>query len=354
MFGRDDVGAVDQQRRRQAGRQVAHDGVVVQPRRQLGQIQRRAKQQFQRMGLRRAGLFQVRAQGLGLLPQRFDLGEIQLRDGADFVAAAENAQRRFARGDGLAGQRQAFVQFAQRQVAVRHLRDQAQRGRAGGGVGGQVVLQRGVLQVAHAAPEVQLPAGHAEPHLVLARDLRLPGEVQVARHAGAGSLGLHADGGELVRALDAVQRARFLDAQQRVAQVAVVVEGGGDEALQHRIREIGLPRDIGRGRGRRGAGIVGRIRGGHGQGGAVVVGRQRNAAAGQQHQQGCGGEARGDRGRKRAACHARSLQRGGGRRGPFRSGRLVAPPSGRTRYQGHVRIVPNPACAFLDLDQVSD
>ncbi|KAG1242860.1 hypothetical protein G6F65_022782 [Rhizopus arrhizus] len=99
------------------------------------------------------------------------------------------------------------------------------------GVSSQVVLQRGVLQAAHAAPEVQLPAGQPQTHLILAADLGLARQVQVARHAGAGAVGLHSHGRKLIGALDAVQGARFLHTRQRRAQIAVVGQSGIDQCL---------------------------------------------------------------------------------------------------------------------------
>ncbi|MNQ51168.1 hypothetical protein D3C85_651380 [compost metagenome] len=359
MLDRDDVGTVGQQVGRQPGRQRAHDGVVVKPGLLRGQVQRRAHQQFQRVGLGGAGLLQLRAQRLGLLPQRFHLRQVQFRYGAHFEAAAEYAQRFRARFDRFAGEFQPLVQFAQRQVAVGDLGDQAQGGGARGGLRGQVVLQRGLVQAAHAAPEVQLPARHADAHLVLAGDLRLAREVQVARYAAACAVRLGAEGGELVRALYAVQRARLFDPQQGGAQVAVVVQRGGDQSLQRRVGEIGLPRDAGRDTGLRG-GLAGRLRGGlvgglsggsgpglsglgvaggHRQGGALVVGRERRAARGQQRRQGGGGKAGDGLGGKRGGSHATVLQHKGAGR-VTKKGRLVARPSGTDPTRGLALILP--------------
>ncbi|MNL27138.1 hypothetical protein D3C87_1487070 [compost metagenome] len=107
--------------------------------------------------------------------------------------------------------------------------------------------------------------------------MRLAREVQVSRHAAAGAVGLYADGGELVRALDTVQGARFFHAQQGAAQVAVVVQRGGDQPLQRGVREVGLPGDAGRGFGLPG-GLLGNagllVGGGHREGGTLVFGRK--------------------------------------------------------------------------------
>lgn len=305
VFGGDDVGPIGQQVRRQPGRQVAHDAVVVQAGARQRLRQWLAGQQFQRMGLRGAGLFQVGAKRARLLPERLDLGQVQLRDRAHLVAPAEDAQRLLARGDGCARQRQPLIQFAQRQVAVGHLRDQAQRGGFGGGVRGQVVFQRGVLEAAHAAPEVQFPGRHAHADLVLAGHLRLAGEVQVAGRAAAAAVRLRADRGELVGALDAVEGPRFLDPQQRRAQVAVVRQGVADQALQHGIGEVAAPVDPRRawqrGVGRGGlAGIDRR----HWRRGPDVLRRHRHAAWRQQYGQGGRRQPGGAPSRKGTAVHA--------------------------------------------------
>ena len=77
---------------------------------------------------------------------------------------------------------------------------------------GQVVLQRGVIEAAHAAPEVKFLAVEAQTHLVLARDQRLTREVQVSWRARPCGTGAETQGRKALGALDAIRGACLLHA----------------------------------------------------------------------------------------------------------------------------------------------
>jgi hypothetical protein len=126
----------------------------------------RADQQRERIGRRGARLLQLDAERLGLLQQDLRLREVEARDRAGRVTQPEDPQRFAARVDRRAGQHDPLVDLAQRQIRVRDAGDDAQRGRLAGRVARQIALQRGRLQAAHAAPEIDLPLGLGELHLV--------------------------------------------------------------------------------------------------------------------------------------------------------------------------------------------
>jgi len=90
--------------------------------------------------------------------------------------------------------------------------------------------------------------------------------------------------GEAVGALDAVERARFFDAGHGHAQVAVVLERGGDERLHARVGEVFLPRHVGD------VALAARVDRsgpllGHRRFGPEIVGHHRTAGTGQQQRQ---------------------------------------------------------------------
>ena len=170
-----------------------------------------------------------------------DLSEVQLRGRADFNAAPENAIGLLAGRDGLTGDSHAFVYLAQAKITVGHLGDQRQVDGLAGRVGSQPALQGGVFQVADPAPQIQLPGAQTHLGPIFAAHLRPARHVQIARDAGASTLGTHAHGRKSIRALNAECGAGFLDTQRGQAQIAVVLQRGLDEALQQRVREVGLP-----------------------------------------------------------------------------------------------------------------
>ena len=120
------------------------------------------------MGLRGACLLQLCTQGLGLVQQRLYLHQVETRSRADLDAAPKDAQCLFMAGDHAVGQCDPLVEFTQPVVAIGDIGEQYQLHGVACLVGGEVVLQRGVLKVAHAAPEIQLPGVDAQTDLVTA------------------------------------------------------------------------------------------------------------------------------------------------------------------------------------------
>ena len=260
------------------------------------------------MLLRGALLLQLRHQGLRLLVQHAHLGQVEPGGGAHIDAAAEDAQRLGAVVQRALRERQAFVGLLQGQPGVGGLRHQADRGALLRPAGGKVLAQRRVAEVAHAAPQVQLPAADADGGAVAGQRAghhgghgwRQPGTQVVgqayARHAGAGA---HA--GQFVGALDAIGGAGLGHAQRGQAQVAVVGQRLGDDGLQGGVGEIVAPVvDCGL----RAFGIGGlRILLRHGHGRRHVAWRERGAARQQQRRGGHAGRVPQGAGRSGVGVH---------------------------------------------------
>jgi hypothetical protein len=77
-------------------------------------------------------------------------------------------------------------------------------------VGGEVVLQRGVLKVAHAAPEIQLPGVDAQTDLVTAAGRGLAGEAEVAGRPAPARIP-QPDAGQALGTLNTMKRTRLLN-----------------------------------------------------------------------------------------------------------------------------------------------
>ena len=156
-------------------------------------------------------------------------------------------------------QRQPLLVRRHRQPVGGHLGHQAQAGAALGLVHGQPALQRLVLQAAHAAEQVQLPAGDAH---VQTGGTTGAGITRQAARRGPRPAGLRAraaahathraaalrrmvarggDGREQAGTLDAVLGPGLLDVQHGHAQVAVVVQCEGDDLPQALVDEQLLP-----------------------------------------------------------------------------------------------------------------
>ena len=140
-----------------------------------------------------------------------------------------------ARAQGLARQLQAAGVGIEHEPGVHDLGHQAQLHAAAVLGHAEELLQRGVVQAAHAPEEAELVAAEAALGAVLARGVGAPGGGQVVGRAaaGAGARGVH--GGKEGGALYAVLRARALDGQRRHAQVAVVGQREGHHLAQARL-----------------------------------------------------------------------------------------------------------------------
>lgn len=196
------------------------------------------------MSLRGACLFELRGQCSCLLQQGFHLHYIQLRNRADFKAPRKDTQRFLTAGNGLLSQRDALIEFAQRQITVRHLSDQAHRDRAACCIGGKVAFQRRLLEVAHPAPEIEFPGRDPHPNLILASGQRSSCRAQVGRRACPAAIDAGRNGRKLVGTLDTVSRPRFLNPQHGCLQIAVVLQRLRDQRLELRIGKIVAPGDF--------------------------------------------------------------------------------------------------------------
>ena len=283
VLGGDDIGPLLEEIRRQAHGQVGQDRVVVQVRSLRKPRRLRSDEQRERVRLRGARLFELRAERLRLREQSFDLRHVEARRSADLEAAREDAERLLAGPDGLAGDQDAFVQLAQREIAVGHLRDEAHGDRAPAGVGGEELLQRGILEVAHAAPEIELPRSDAQADVVDAGGARTARGAQALGNAHAKRSGVRVEGGKLIGPPDLERGARLENAQDRDAEIAVVLERLLDHRLQLRVGEVIAPGDV-RGRSRIGLRVrrlerIGRVSSLTGSAGRLYSGANEHPAA---------------------------------------------------------------------------
>ena len=238
MLGGHHVRAAQQHIARHAGRQRPHTGHIGHlGLRQQGGIDRPAGQQHQCiavLGDLAGKARHIRARGFH---QGAGLAEFQRRGAAKLTACLGQAQRIFVRRQRRLGDPQLFAVRAQGQPRIGHLGHQRQLRAATVGRFGEVLLQRGLAEVAHAAEQIQLELDHAEVGTELLGHRRIT--------AAAGHLPLHADRRHAVGALDAVLRPGTLDVEHGHAQVAVVLQRLADHCLQARVDEEIAPADVG-------------------------------------------------------------------------------------------------------------
>ncbi len=108
-------------------------------------------------------------------------------------------------------------------------------------LGGQILLQRRLLEAAQAAEQIHLVGGHAQAHAVLGLDVAVAGLAQVRGLALAGAVAVHGQLRVQRRALDAVLGTGLGHVQQGQTQVPVVAQRGADQLLQLRVLEQGFP-----------------------------------------------------------------------------------------------------------------
>ncbi|MNN20401.1 hypothetical protein D3C81_1336800 [compost metagenome] len=244
MLGGADVRAAQQQVGRQAGGQLGQQlvGRTI-ARRQVGR-DRRAEQQLQGVGVLGdlAGI--QRLLYPRLLHQAARLAHVEVRRGADLAAGLDQAQALGVAVQGRAGQFQLGLVAAPGQVGDGDVADQGDLHAALRLGGGQVLLQGRALKAAQTTEQVQL-VGDPERCLVLALDARYAARRQVGGQPLAAGAAAGVDRREPFGALDPVQRAVRLDVQHRLAQVAVVVQGGIDQLLQRWVAKELLPAQLG-------------------------------------------------------------------------------------------------------------
>jgi len=149
-------------------------------------------------------------------------------------------------GQGFLGQLQVLVVGGQGQPGGGHFGHQADLRAAPGFGQCQVVFQRFVLQVLHAAEHVDFIA--AQPQLgtvVVAGDGRAAAG-QRTRRAAVSTADAGVDGRERRGPLDAVLRLGLLDIQAGQAQVAVIGHRQGLQLCQAAVGKELLPLDVGR------------------------------------------------------------------------------------------------------------
>ena len=221
--------------------------------RQQRSVQPRAGQEVERVAVTRdlaLEAFDVGTCGRDLGAHLLDLE----RGGrAQLVALAGQLQRLFVGAQRLLRQPQLLLVGGQGQPGVGDLGHQRQLRRTLRFFRRQVLLQRRLAEVAHAAEQVELERGQAD-----------AGGVALA-HRDVAAHPLHlrrrAQRRQAVGALDAVLRPRALDVEDGHAQVAVVVQRQRDHLFQPRVGEEVAPADVGH---RKGGAAVGtrRARGG--------------------------------------------------------------------------------------------
>ena len=147
---------------------------------------------------------------------------------------------------GILGELQPLPVGGQGQVGAGHLGHQADLDAAPRLLGGEVLLQRLVLQAAHPAEQVELVGADAEADVVLLDRSRLPRSARrVSGTRWMVPAPLAFDRREQLGALDLVLRPGSLDVEGRDPQVAVVLQGQGDQLAQLRVDKELLPGDVG-------------------------------------------------------------------------------------------------------------
>jgi hypothetical protein len=277
MLGLADVGAALQHVGRQAGGQLRQRRHGLHRFGQPLGAQRCADQQRERVFVLRHQAGEARDITACGIDRGLRAPQVELRRRAEFEAVADQRVRRVLAVEGAARHLQPLAVGGQREVRVRHLGDQADVHAASRFGGGEVRLQRLLVQVAHAAEEVELVARQADAGFVLMCRRGSPALRERGWRAlrGRRRRGFH--GREAIGTLDLVDRPRLLDLQRGHTQVAVVGERGGDRVAQPRIDEELGPRQLG---GATAAGIhrwgrCGRWpRCGHRRGRPLVLGRE--------------------------------------------------------------------------------
>ena len=173
----------------------------------------------------------------GVDQQAFHLAQFEVGAAAHLGAAPHDAEGFLAGHEGLPGQHDAFVQLAGQQVNVGHLRDQPQLEGPAGFVTGQKLRQRGFVEAADAAPEIDFVGAEIGPGPVLPRHGGRPGHREIGRGAGARAAGDDIDAGPAAGLLDVVEGANLGDAGDGKLEVAVVAEGAVDQRQQVRVGE---------------------------------------------------------------------------------------------------------------------
>jgi hypothetical protein len=123
----------------------------------------------------------------GVEEQGFDLAQLEVGAAAHLGPPAHDAEGFLAGHQGLLGQHDALVEFAAQQVAVGELGDEAELEGLAGFVGGEELVEGGLVEALDAAPEVDLVADQVGAGPVVAADLVAAGDRQVGRRAAAGA-----------------------------------------------------------------------------------------------------------------------------------------------------------------------
>ena len=177
----------------------------------------------------------------GVEEQGLDLAQLEVGAAAHLGPPAHDAEGFLPGHQGLPGQHDALVEFAAQQVAVGELGDEAEFEGLAGFVGGEELVEGGLVEALDAAPEVDLVADQVGAGPVVAADLVAAGDRQVGRRAAAGAGGAELDGRAAGGFLDVVGGAGFGHPGNGHAQVAVVGQGAGDEGTQVGVGEQGVP-----------------------------------------------------------------------------------------------------------------
>ena len=175
------------------------------------------------------------------------LGLVEIEGGGD--AGLEAALDKLVGGllarQGILGELQPLTVGGQGQVGAGNLGNQADLHAAPRLLGGQELLQRLVLEAPHPAEQVQFVGADAEADIVLMDIHRQPRSRKVFGNTLEGAGGVGIDLREEIGALDLVLGPGPLDVQGRNAQVAVVLQGQGDQLPQLRVDKELLPGDVG-------------------------------------------------------------------------------------------------------------
>ena len=240
---------------------------------------RSAHEELQRVAVHGDGALIRGDRSAGGGHRRAGLLVVELAHGAEAEALLDEAEAFFLAGERFTLQLQLFDVGAVREPRHGDLADERALGGTAGVVGGQIVLQSLLVEVAHAPEEVDFVTRHRKLRRVLVARTRASrrgkrfGRVlrRILRGGGHGR--------EEFRALHAVKGAGALDVERRNAQVAVVFQTEVDHLFEAFVHDEVLPDRKGRPL-RFGRRIRLALRPGafNGRRGALVIGRKIHAA----------------------------------------------------------------------------
>ena len=236
MFGSPYIRPAYQQIGRHAGRQVRGHQAVGQRHgliQQAGQVRSQWLPQEQHQGIAiTRSLPGVHRQVCLCAAQRhLGAAQVDLAGASGFDQLRGQIERALLCVQCFLSQAQQFLVGPQCQIGVRHFGDQAQLGRRTSFIKRQIGRQSLFAQVANASPQINFP-GHNARNLVAAVYRGVCGRAEVCRHSPGRAIRTRSKMGQQLGTLYTILRPGGFHVQRRLAQIAVVGQGNGDQLLQ--------------------------------------------------------------------------------------------------------------------------